>query len=82
MFFNLPAKLRKQQNLCIAQRRLILLCGRNRYFLRAAGFGGHNCQLLGRNLLVDNGAVPHFIDIRIHQAGNQRFTQSKAGVNR
>src|SRR5437763_10859274 len=40
-----------------------------------------NSQFLRRYLLIDNPAVTHFIDISIHQAGDQSLTKSEAGIN-
>ncbi len=81
MFFDPSAHALELQNLLIRQRWTILQLGLNLLFFRTAIFQGMNSQLLGGYLLVDNLAVTHFIDISIHQAGDQGLTKTEAGIN-
>src|SRR4051812_29522869 len=81
MFFDLSTHALKLQNLLIGERLPVLPRRLNLLFIRSAIFYRINSQLLGGYLLIDNLAVTHFIDISIHQTGNQGLTKSEAGIN-
>src|SRR6266568_8090882 len=80
MFFDLSAYAFKLYNLRIRQRLLILPLPLNLLLFRTAIFQSINSQFLGGYFLIDNLAVTHFIDIRIHQARNHGLTKSEAGI--
>src|SRR5256885_1601499 len=80
--FDAPTQLREPHDLRIRQRWLLLPLRLDRLFLRPACRRGVDGKLLGGNRLGDDLAVPHPVDIRVHQAGGHGLAQAEAGLHR
>ena len=76
-----PAELRQLHDLRIRQRRLLLPLRVDRLFLRPAGRQGVDGELLGGDRLGDDLAVAHFVDVRVHQPGDQGLAEAEAGLH-
>ena len=50
-------------------------------FLRPACRRGVDGKLLGGDRLGDDLAVPHLVDVRVHQAGDQGLAEAEAGLH-
>ena len=81
MRFDPPAQLREPHDLRIGQRRLLLTLRLDRQFLRPACRRGVDGELLGGDRLGDDLAVPHLVDVRVHQAGDQGLAEAEAGLH-
>ena len=79
--FDPPAQLREPHDLRIRQRRLLLPLRLDRLFLRPACRRGVDGKLLGGDRLGDDLAVPHLVDVRVHQAGDQGLAEAEAGLH-
>ena len=79
--FDPPAQLREPHDLRIRQRWLRLPLRLDRLLLRAACRRGVDGKLLGGNRPGDDLAVPHLVDVRVHQAGDQRLAEAEAGLH-
>ena len=79
--FDPPAQLREPHDLRVCQRRLLLPLRLDRLFLRPAGRRGVDGTLLGGDRFGDDLAVPHRVDVRVHQAGDQGLAESEAGLH-
>ena len=79
--FDPPAQLREPHDLRIRQRWLLLPLRLDRLFLRPACRRGVDGKLLGANRLGDDLAVPHLVDVRVHQAGDQGLAEAEAGLH-
>ena len=79
--FDPPAQLRESHDLRIRQRRLLLPLRLDRLFLRAACRRGIDGKPLGGDRLGDDLAVPHLVDVRVHQAGDQGLAEAEAGLH-
>src|SRR6186997_2737468 len=82
MFFNLSAETFKLHDLFIAQRLDILPPGINYLFPCSSIFRRENGDLFCRYFLLNNNTVTHFVNISVDDAGNERLSQSEAGVDR
>ena len=80
--FDPPAQLREPHDLRIRQRRLLLPLRLDRLFLRPACRRGVDGKPLGGDRLGDDLAVPHLVDVRVHQAGDQGLAEAEAGLHR
>ncbi len=76
-----PAELREPHDLRIRQRRLLLPLWLDRLFLRPAGGRSLDGTLLGRDRLGDDLAVPHAVDVRVHDARDQGLAEAEAGLH-
>ena len=79
--FDPPAQLREPHDLRIRQRWLLLPLRLDRLFLRPACRRGVDGTLLGGDRLGDDLAVPHLVDVGIHQAGDQGLAEAEAGLH-
>ena len=79
--FDPPAQLRELQDLRIRQRRLLLPLRLDRLFMRPACRRSLDGKLLGGDGLGDDLAVPHLVDVGIHEAGDQRLAEAEAGLH-
>ena len=79
--FDPPAQLREPHDLRIRQRWLLLPLRLDRLFLRPACRRGVDGKLLGGDRLGDDLAVPHLVDVRVHQAGDQGLAEAEAGLH-
>ena len=79
--FDPPAQLRESHDLRIRQRRLLLPLRLDRLFLRPARRRGVDGKLLGGDRLGDDLAVPHLVDVCVHQAGDQGLAEAEAGLH-
>ena len=81
MRFDPPAELREPNDLRIRQRRLLLPLGLDRLFLRPARRQGVNGKPLGGDRPGDDLAVPHLVEVGVHQAGDQGLAEAEAGLH-
>ena len=81
MRLDLPAKLRESHDLRIRQCRLLLPLRLDRLFLRPACRRGVDGKPLGGDRLGDDFAVPHLVDVRVHQTGDQGLAEPEAGLH-
>ena len=79
--FDPPSQLREPHDLRIGQRGLALPRQVDRLFLRPAGGQGLDGELLGRDGLRDDLAVPHLVGVGVHQAGDQGLTEAEDGLH-
>ena len=79
--FDPPAQLREPHDLRIRQRGLILPCRLDRLFLYPARRRGVDGKLLGRDRFVDDLAVAHLVDVRVHQTGDQSLAEAEGGLH-
>ncbi len=79
--FDPPAQLRELHDLALRQRWLLLPLRLDRLFLRPACGRGVDGKPLGGNRLGDDLAVPHPVDVRVHQAGDQGLAEAEAGLH-
>ena len=79
--FDPPAQLREPHDLRIGQRWLLLTLWLDRQFLRPACRRGVDGKLLGGDCLGDDFTVPHLVDVRVHQAGDQGLAEAEAGLH-
>ena len=79
--FDPPAQLREPHDLRIRQRGLVLPLRLDRLLLRAACRRGVDGKLLGGDRLGDDLAVPHLVDVGIHQTGDQGLAEAEAGLH-
>ena len=77
-----PAQLREPHDLRIRQRGLLLPLRLDRLLLRPARRRGLNGKLLDGDGPGDDLAVPHLVDVRVHQARDQGLTEAEAGLHR
>ena len=78
MRFDPPAELHEPHDLRIRQGGLLLSLGLDLLFLRSTRRRGEDGPFLGGDRLSDDFAVPHRVDIRVHQAGDQRLAEAEA----
>ena len=76
-----PAQLREAHDLRIRQRGLLPPLRLDRLLLRPACRQGLNGKLLGGDRPGDDLAVPHCVDVRVHQAGHQGLAEAEAGLH-
>ena len=76
-----PAQLHEPHDLRIRQRGLLLPLRLDRLLLRPACRRGLNGKLLGGDRPGDDLAVPHLVDVRVHQAGDQGLAEAEAGLH-
>ncbi len=79
--FDPPAQLRQPHNLRIRQRWLVLPLRLDRLLLRPACQRGVDGEPLAGDLLGDDLAAAHLVDVRVHQAGDQRLAEAEAGLH-
>ena len=79
--FDPPAELHEPHDLRIRQRRLLLLLRLDRLFLRPACRRGVNGKPLGGDRLGDDVTVPHLVEVRVHQAGDEGLAEAEAGLH-
>ena len=82
MRFDPPAQPHEPHDLLIRQRRLLLLFRVDRLFLRPACRRGVNGKPLGADRLGDDFTVPHLVEVRVDQAGDQGLAEAEAGLHR
>jgi len=80
--FDPPADLDEPHGLRIREGRLLLPLRLDRLFPRPARRRGDDRQPLGADRPGDDLAVAHLVDVRVHQAGDQRLAQAEAGLHR
>ena len=68
-------------DLRVRQRRLLLPLRVDRLFLRPARRRGVDGKPLGGDRLGDDLAVPHLVDVRVHQAGDEGLAEAEAGLH-
>ena len=78
--FDPPAQLREPHDLWLGQRRLLLPRRLDRLLLRPARRRGVDGKLLAGDRFVDDLAVAHLVDVRVHQAGDEGLTEAEAGL--
>ena len=81
MRFDPPAQLHEPHDLRVRERRLLLPRRRDRQLLRPAHRRGVDRTLLGSDRPRDDLAVPHLEGVRVHQAGDQRLTETEARLH-
>ena len=81
MRFDPPAQLLEPQDLRIRQRRLLLLRRVDRPLLRPACRRGVDGKPLGGDRLRDDLAVPHLVEVRVDQAGDQGLAETEARLH-
>ena len=79
--FDPPAQLREPYDLRLRQRRLLLPVRLDRVFLRPACRRSVDGKLLGGDRPGDDIAVPHLVDVGVHQAGDEGLAEAEAGLH-
>ena len=79
--FDPPAELREPHDLRIRQRWLVLPLRLDRLLLRPTCRRGVDGRLLVGDRLGDDLAVPHLVDVPVHQAGDQGLAEAEAGLH-
>jgi hypothetical protein len=77
--FDLPAQPREPHDLRVCQRWLLLALRIDRLLQRPTCRRSVDGKRLGADRLGDDLTVPHLVDVRVHQAGDQGFAQAEAG---
>jgi hypothetical protein len=81
MRFDPPAQLYKAHDLRIRQCLLLLPLRVDRLFLRAASWQGADGGLLDRDLLGDDLAISHLVDVGVYQPRDQGLAEAEAGFH-
>ena len=79
--FDPPAELHEPHDLRIGQRWLRLLRRLDRVLRRPACRQGVDAKLLGGDRPRDDLAVAHFVDVRVHQTGNDSLPEAENGLH-